>query len=645
MSFLDTLLGKPLASNEGEGQKIGPLAGVPVLGLDGLSSAAYGPETALGILLPLGVAGVGYIVPVMGVILALLTILYFSYRQTIHAYPGGGGSYTVAHENLGVYPGLLAAASLMLDYILNVAVGISAGVEALVSAFPNLHKYTLVLCLGILALITIINLRGPAESGVAFALPTYLFIASLLVMIGVGIFKTIAAGGHPHAIMEPPAIPKATEAVGLWLLLRAFANGCTAMTGVEAVSNGVAAFKKPAVGNAQVTLTIIVAVLAVLLGGIAYLCKVYNVTAMDAAQPGYQSVISQLLMAIIGRNWFYYVTVGSVLFVLALSANTSFADFPRLARLLARDSYLPHAFEIVGRRLVYTLGIGFLTATSGILLIAFGGITDRLIPLFAAGAFGAFTLSQAGMVVHWRREGGKGAGISLFINGLGAVSTLLALVIIIAAKFTEGAWITLLLIGSLMVIFTLVKKHYEHVAREVAISRPISLDHIEPPIIVVPVGKWNLVTERALRFGMRLSPDVNAVHIAVGDEDTAPFQAEWDKDVAAPLAATDLPKPNLVMLNSPYRRLIKPMYDYVVRLKNENPERIIAVIIPELVETKWYEIFLHNHRATALKTTLLLQGDRRVVVINVPWYLTKDTRKAAEAALEETTLASARSGK
>ncbi len=635
MSFLDTLLGKPLASNEGEGQKIGPIAGVPVLGLDGLSSAAYGPETALGILLPLGVVGVAYIVPVMGVILALLTILYFSYRQTIHAYPGGGGSYTVAHENLGVYPGLLAAASLMLDYILNVAVGISAGVEALISAFPQFHSYTLVLCLGILALITLINLRGPAESGVAFGVPTYLFIASLLVMIGIGVFKTVTSGGHPQPIQAPPVIPKGTEMVGLWLLLRAFANGCTAMTGVEAVSNGVSAFREPAVGNAQKTLTAIVAVLAVLLGGIAYLCRAYHIGAMDAAQPGYQSVISQLLTAIVGRNWFYYLTVGCTLTVLALSANTSFADFPRLARLLARDSYLPHLFEMVGRRLVYTVGIGFLAGMAAILLVIFGGITDRLIPLFAAGAFAAFTLSQAGMVVHWRRVGGKGAGLSLFINALGAVSTLIALTIIIAAKFTEGAWITILLIAALMLIFVLVKRHYELVAREIACTRPIDLSHIEPPIIVVPVGRWTLVTERALRFGMRLSPDVNAVHIAVGDDDGSTFQSQWDTEVSAPLAATELSKPNLVILSSPYRRLIKPMLAYIVRLKTENPGRIIAVIIPELVETKWYEIFLHNHRATALKTTLLLQGDRRVVVINVPWYLSTEGNTATAGARDD----------
>jgi amino acid transporter len=622
VSLLDNLLGKPLASSEGEGQKIGPLVGIPVLGLDGLSSAAYGPETALSILLPLGVMGLSYIVPIMTVILVLLAILYFSYRQTIEAYPNGGGSYTVAHENLGVMPGLLAAASLMLDYILNVAVGISAGVAALVSAVPILHSHTLLLCLLILGIITLVNLRGPRESGVVFGIPTYLFSATLIVLLAIGIYKVIASGGHPQPVEVPPTLPAATEGVSLWLLLKAFANGCTAMTGVEAVSNGVGAFAKPAVGNAQKTLTGIVVILAILLGGIAYLAHAYHISAMDQSQANYQSVISQLLTAIIGHSLFYYVTIGSVLAVLSLSANTSFAGFPRLARLLAHDSYLPHAFQLLGRRLVYTTGILFLTFLSGMLLIIFGGITDRLIPLFAAGAFGAFTLSQAGMVIHWRRIGGKRVFFPMAVNALGAVATLIALAIILAAKFIEGAWITVLLIALLMVLFISIKKHYVRAEREVECSRPINTVHIEPPIVVVPFGEWNLVTERALRFGMRMSHDVYAVHVTLGDDDNIPLQEIWKQNVETPLASTTIPVPHLEIIASPYRRLINPLFDFITKLKKENPDKIIAVIIPELVETHWYEWFLHNHRATALKTTLLLQGDRRIVVVNVPWYLT-----------------------
>jgi len=407
-AVVDKLLGQPLASSEEGQQKIGVFAGVPSLGLDGLSSAAYGPEAALTILLPLGAVGLVYIGPITLVILALLTILYFSYRQTIAAYPNGGGSYTVAHENLGIKFGLLAAAALMLDYTLTVAVGISAGVGALISAVPGLHRHTLMLCLAFLALITLVNLRGAREAGAIFALPTYLFVLSLGGVLVYGLIQALGHGGHPHPVLAPPAVPKAVEGVSLWLLLRAFASGCTAMTGVEAVANGVTIFADPVVRNAQRTLTAIVVILLALLAGIAYLCHAYGIAAMDEARPGYQSVLSLLLGAVVGRGGVYYVTLGSVLAVLVLSANTSYAGFPRLCRLVALDSYLPHAFALLGRRLVYTVGILFLTGLCGILLIAFKGITDKLIPLYAVGAFLAFTLSQAGMVMHWRRQAGSG---------------------------------------------------------------------------------------------------------------------------------------------------------------------------------------------------------------------------------------------
>ena len=392
MALLDKLLGRPLASHEEEGQKVGVVAGVPMLGLDALSSSAYGPEAALTLLLPLGLLGLRYIGPIILVILAILAILYFSYRQTIAAYPTGGGSYTVASENLGVQWGLLAAAALLLDYILNVAVGISAGIGALVSAVPVLHDYILILCLATLGLLTVVNLRGIRESGMAFVLPTYLFVGSLGAVLGLGIFKTLTHGGHPVPVIPPPALPAATASVGLWLLMRSFASGCTAMTGVEAVSNGVSVFAEPAVPRAQRTLTVIVVILGILLAGIAYLGKAYGIGATDPDKAGYQSVISQLVSAVIGRGFCYYVTIGSVLTVLALSANTSFADFPRLCHLIAEDDFLPHAFAHKGRRLVYSLGITILAGFSALLLILFGGITDRLIPLFAVGAFLAFTL-------------------------------------------------------------------------------------------------------------------------------------------------------------------------------------------------------------------------------------------------------------
>ena len=430
---------------EEEGQKLGPIAGIPVLGLDALSSAAYGPEAALTILLPLGALGLRYVGPISALIIGVLLLVFFSYRQTIHAYPGGGGSYTVAKENLGKPSALLAAGALALDYVLNVAVGISAGVGALVSAAPSLLPHTLALCLGILVLLTLINLRGLREAGFAFILPTYAFVATLAVVIAIGLWKSLTSGGHPVPVTAPPLVSASTVAVGSWMLVRAFASGCTAMTGVEAVSNGVPIFRDPRVPNAQRTLTAIVLILVAFLGGIAYLAYSYGLVATDPGGTSYQSILSMLTGAVVGRGVFYYVTMGSVVTVLALSANTSFADFPRLCRILAEDQYLPDFFALRGRRLVFTQGILALAILSGGLLVMFGGITDRLIPLFAIGAFLAFTLSQAAMVVHWRRLGGPVAKHSLPLNAIGAVATAITLVVVAVSKFSEGAWVTLIL--------------------------------------------------------------------------------------------------------------------------------------------------------------------------------------------------------
>src|SRR5229473_4135715 len=341
MSILDALLGKPLASSEEAEQKIGVAAGVPVLGLDGLSSSAYGPEAALTILLPLGAGSLASIGPITAVILALLVLLYLSYRQTIAAYPGGGGSYTVARENLGESAGLLAAAALMIDYILVVAVGISAGVGALVSAVPRLQPHTLLLCVVILVIITLVNLRGVRETGLLFTVPTYLFVGCLLLAVALGVVKTLASGGHPVPVATLPRLPLIAAAPGLWLMLQAFASGCTAMTGVEAVSNGVKAFREPVVQTARRTLTIVIVILAILLAGIAYLVHAYGIAATTPGQSGYQSVLSLLLGAVAGRGVFYYVSIASILLVLALSANTAFADFPRLCRAIAQNNYLP----------------------------------------------------------------------------------------------------------------------------------------------------------------------------------------------------------------------------------------------------------------------------------------------------------------
>src|SRR5467141_2112986 len=486
MRVLDLLVGRPLASDEARGEQIGSWVGIPVFGLDALSSAAYGPEAALTLLIPLGLAGIGYIVPISFSIIVLLSIVYFSYRQTIQAYPGGGGSYTVARQNLGASAGLLAAAALMIDYILVVAVGISAGVGALVSAVPGLQPETLPLCLAILLVITWINLRGLREAGLIFMAPTYLFVGSLLVAIGIGVVKALAAGGHPLALVAPPKPASASVGPNPWLLLQAFASGCTAMTGVEAVANGVKAFREPVISTARRTLTIIIAILIVLLAGIAYLVRAYGIGATDPGRPGYQSVLPMLLAAVAGKGLFYYVSIGSILLVLALSANTAFADFPRLCRAIAQNNYLPHSFATRGRRLVYSQGIYVLAGLAGLLLILFDGGTDRLIPLFAVGAFLAFTLSQAGMVGHWKRVGGPGAKRSMIVNGLGAVATGITVVVVLVAKFVEGAWVTMLLIPGLLVVMGSVRRHYHAVSLETRSACALELNDLTPPLVILP---------------------------------------------------------------------------------------------------------------------------------------------------------------
>ncbi len=622
MSFVDILLGKPLATSDERAEQIGPVAGIPIFGLDALSSAAYGPEAALTLLIPLGAAGVAYIVPVSASIIVLLAIVYFSYRQTIAAYPGGGGSYTVASENLGTYPGLLAAAALMIDYVLTAAVGISAGVGALVSAVPQLQPHTLSLCLGILVLVTIVNLRGVREAGVFFMIPTYAFLGSLLAAILIGLTKTVFAAGHPVPVAAPPAsvAGPAAAAVSTWLLLQVFSNGCTAMTGVEAVSNGVKAFREPTVRNAQRTLTVVIGLLAILLAGIAYLVRAYGIQATDPGLPGYQSVISMLVAAIVGRGVFYYFTIGSVLLILSLSANTAFADFPRLCKAVAHDGFLPHSFGYRGRRLVYSQGIYVLAVLSGILLIIFRGVTDRLIPLYAIGAFLAFTLSQAGMVGHWRRNPGRGAARSKLVNGLGGVATGVTLVVVLVAKFTSGAWVSVLLIAGMMSTMLWVRRHYSAVAEETQLATPLQIEYLAPPIVIVPIQSWSSISQRAMQFALTLSREIHAVHVGT-EEETNALRDNWNRLVAEPVARAGGAPPDLVNLASPYRLIIKPILDYVLDVEAKNPGRQIAVIVPELVERHWYHYPLHNQRAELLKALLLVKGSRNIVLINVPWYI------------------------
>jgi amino acid transporter len=622
MSLTDSIIGKPLATSEERAEHIGVAAGIPIFGLDGLTSAAYGPEAAMTLLIPLGVGGVEYGWRIITAILILLTIVYFSYRQTIAAYPSGGGSYTVATENLGPMPGLLAAAALMIDYILTAAVGISAGVTALTSAVPKLQPHTLLICLVILALLAVVNLRGVKDTGTAFILPTFLFVGTLLSLIVVGMWKTVLAGGHPMPVAPvPPALPATVGALGTWMLIKAFASGCAAMTGVEAVSNGVMAFGEPRVKRAQRTLTVIIGILMVLLFGIAYLAKVYTVMPMEPDSTGYQSLLSLLVTVVFGRGWFYYLTMGSVLLALALSANTAFADFPRLTKAIAMHDYLPHVFILRGRRLLYSHGIYALTGFTAVILILFGGVTDRLIPLYAIGAFLAFTLSQSGMVVHWlKMEKHPGRLWHAFVNGFGAVATGLTTIVVLVAKFRAGAWVTALLVPTLIGIMWVVKRHYSRVKREMADMTPLNLVNLQEPIVVIPMARWDRISEKAMRFGLLLSKEIKVVHVHSDDEEGR-LDEIWAEQIMAPIKRDGLQEPELVIIPSTYRFVINPLMDYILELEEKNPGRKVAVLLPELVVRHWWENALHNQRVQLLKLLLLVKGNQRIVVVNIPWYL------------------------
>jgi hypothetical protein len=448
-------------------------------------------------------------------------------------------------------------------------------------------------------------------------------MASFLGLVGWGLVQALAHGGHPHPVIAPPALGHATEAVGLWLLLRAFASGCTAMTGVEAVSNGVGAFKAPVTDQAHRTLTVICVTLGLLLAGIALVAHAYGLGAMDQTRPGYQSVLSQLAAAVVGRGPIYYIAMTSLLCVLCLSANTSFVGFPRLCRLAAADGFLPRPFAVPDRRLVFSVGIAFLTVTAGALLIAFGGITDRLIPLFAIGAFLTFTLSQVGMVAHWRKQEGRNGG-RLAINALGALTTAVALVIILAAKFLEGAWITVLAIPATILLLKSVHGYYMRLDAALKPCAAFVVEETQPPTVLVAVEGRNRMTDRALQLAMSLSPDVAAVHLLrlegpEAEEDGRLLKRQWQAEVAGPLEAQGLTAPRLVLLPAPYRQIHGPLLDFIDKLDADTPGRAVLVMIPELVLARRWERLLHNRRAERLRARLLKYGGPRLNIVTAPW--------------------------
>jgi amino acid transporter len=622
MAGLDWFLGRALSNAEEEAHQIGVVDSLPVVGLDALASAAYGPEAALTLLLPLGAAGLHYAGPILAIIIAILVAVSLSYRQTIAAYPGGGGSYTVARENLGAVAGLWAGAALMLDYVLNVAVGIAAGVGTLVSAVPALLPHTLALCLSVLGVLTIVNLRGVRETARALMLPTYTFVAALGIVIVVGVAKAVAAGGHPTPVVPPPALPAATTAATAWILVKAFANGCTAMTGVEAVSNAVPIFRQPTIPTARRALAVIVAILIFLLAGLGYLTSAYGVGATAPGRPGYQSVLSTLVSAVLGRGVFYDVTIVAIVAVLALSANTSFADFPRLCRILAADRYLPARFGARGRRLVFVWGIVALALLSGALLVAFGGVTDRLIPLFAIGALLAFTLSQAGMVRHWRRRArGRGRRSGLVVNALGATATGATVILVVISKLGEGAWLAVIALPLTVGLLRRVGAYYRRVSALIGTIEPLDPPRIESPIVVLAAGGWSKLMQQGLRFALRLSPDVYVVQVRTETDSIEDLADNWDLLIASRARAASVAQPKLVTLVSSFREFGQPIVTFVKELEAAHPTRDIAVVIPDLVLTRWYEGLLHNNRAALLRRRLRESCGTRVVIIHTGLHL------------------------
>lgn len=634
MTLFRFLLGRRLANREYNQRKIGAFEGLSAMGLDGLGSSAYGPEAALSIMIPLGSASFAYIGWVMAPTIGLLAILFVSYWQTIRAYPNNGGAYVVAKQNLGTWASLSAAAALMIDYVLNVAVGISAGVGALVSAIPSLHVYILPICLGVLLVITLVNLRGTLDAGRLFALPTYTFVVSMGAILFIGVGKAIATSGHPLAVVAPPVLAPGSEAVTLWLLIRAFASGCTAMTGVEAVSNGMSAFRHPTVRYGHRTLATIVIILGTFLAGIAYLATVFGIGAMDQTKDGYRSVLSQLAAAVIGNGSFFYIAMASLLAVLALSANTSFVDFPRMCRLVAEDGFLPKPFAIAGRRLVFSVGILYLAGAAGLLLMVFGGITDRLIPLFAIGAFLTFTLSQAGMVIHWSRCKARATEPDLrrrhrlhfWINLVGAVATGAALVVIVIAKFIEGAWITILVIPLVIALLKVIRRYYDKLADNVREPATLTIDDTRPPIVLLASEAWDRLTEKALQLALTLSPDIIALHLTrlsgpeVEKEDRS-LRERWHDCVERPAAAAGLSPPRLVIMQAQYRNVHEPILKLVDELEQRYDHRRIAVLIPEIVKQHWYQHILHAHHARHLRAQLLRHGNPQLTIVSIPWRL------------------------
>ena len=595
-------VGTPLPTAQSRHERLGKATALATFASDALSSVAYATEEILLVLVLAGTVALSYSLPIGVAIAALIAIVVSSYRQTILAYPKGGGAYIVSKDNLGVPAGLVAAAALLIDYVLTVAVSVAAGVAAVTSAVPALYPLRVGLCVVAVAGVSIANLRGIRESGKLFAAPTYLFIASVGVLVGWGVLGAVF-GFLPKAPYEPH--PPGLEGVGLFLILRAFASGCAALTGVEAVSDGVPAFKPPEAHNARVVLAWLGVILVLLFVGITYLAYDLGIAPRE-----HETVISQIARHVFGGGLAYFEIQLVTMLILLLAANTSFADFPRLAYFLARDRFIPRQFATQGDRLVFSNGIVILGGLALVLLLVFRGDTHRLIPLYAVGVFISFTLSQASMVRRWLRLRGEGWWWRIGFNALGALATGVVLLTIATTKFSHGAWIVVLLIPTLVVLFLVVHRHYDTVAAQ------LSLEDVPPPppldnTVLVLVGDLHRGVVRALQYAQTLSPTAKAVYVETDPERTRRLEERWGKwGMGVPL----------IVLNSPYRSLLGPLMEYIDQLQRQRGEHhVVTIVVPEFLPARWWQQLLHNQTALLIKGQLLFR--KNVVVTDVPYHL------------------------
>jgi len=595
-------VGIPLPTAQSRHERLGKSTALAVFASDALSSVAYATEEILLVLVLAGSAALSYSLPIAVGIALLIAIVVTSYRQTIRAYPQGGGAYVVTKDNLGVFPGLVAGAALLIDYVLTVAVSVAAGIVAVTSALPALYRYRVWFCLAAVTAIVLANLRGLRESGRLFAAPTYLFIASLFGLVGYG-GLAVFLDMIPEAPYAPH--PPGLEGVGLFLLLRAFGHGCTALTGVEAVSDGVPAFKPPESHNARIVITWLAAVLITLFLGITFLASDLGITPRPD-----ESVVSQLARRVFGGGLVYYEIQAVTMLILLLAANTSFADFPRLSFFLARDRFIPRQFGSQGDRLVFSNGILILGGVAGLLLVIFRGDPHALIPLYAVGVFISFTLSQASMVRRWLRLRGEGWRWRASLNGFGALVTGVVMLTIAVTKFMDGAWIVVVLIPALVTIFLVIHGHYEEVAGQ------LSLEGFSPPppmthSVLVLVGDLHRGVIRAVQYAESLSPSAKAVYVETDPERTFRLEEKWGKwGMGTPL----------IVLSSPYRSVLGPLLDYIDHLQERSGENhIVTIILPEFIPARWWQHLLHNQTALLIKGALLFR--RNVVVTDVPYHL------------------------